>query len=314
MNTLKRIFLAVAGLFVLTHTLQAHYDPNIGRWISRDPIFEKGGVNLYGFVRNDGIDSIDALGLIISSKCPIDKELSELGVSYKHEEIDGMHKYSGGTLAMDNEIIRAMIAFEHTFEFKQDTTDKCWAKLQKHIKAREQVIANARILKDLKFGPKPESTGLGEAVDGPKNTTMMCWDAKDAAMLAQSRRDVRSAIFIPGDAGYIANTNHGSYKLGGSDNELGYEGENIIYLGKGEFFGHMPGNPEDKVKNMRGWMDEIKSWHSGTGTSDLWDKREVITTGVDGFKIKGGLEWKFDFNPYTTVKPGSWMKLTWPKQ
>ncbi len=43
MNTLKRIFLAIAGLFVLTHTLQAHYDPNIGRWISRDPIAEAGG-------------------------------------------------------------------------------------------------------------------------------------------------------------------------------------------------------------------------------------------------------------------------------
>jgi len=67
MNTLKRIFLAVAGLFVLTHTLQAHYDPNIGRWISRDPIFEKGGVNLYGFVGNDGVNWVDILGLTEST-------------------------------------------------------------------------------------------------------------------------------------------------------------------------------------------------------------------------------------------------------
>ena len=63
MNTLKRIFLAVAGLFVLTHTLQAHYDPNIGRWINRDPIAEVGGVNLYGFVGNDGLNRSDVLGL-----------------------------------------------------------------------------------------------------------------------------------------------------------------------------------------------------------------------------------------------------------
>jgi uncharacterized protein RhaS with RHS repeats len=62
MNTLKRIFLAVAGLFVLTHTLQAHYDPNLGRWISRDPIAEEGGTNMYGFVGNDGISYVDPKG------------------------------------------------------------------------------------------------------------------------------------------------------------------------------------------------------------------------------------------------------------
>ena len=38
------------------------YDPVMGRWPSRDPIEEEGGVNLYGFVVNDGVDSIDALG------------------------------------------------------------------------------------------------------------------------------------------------------------------------------------------------------------------------------------------------------------
>ena len=63
MNIFKRVFLTVAGLFVLTHTVQAHYDPNIGRWISRDPIAEVGGVNLYEYAGNDGINAIDYLGL-----------------------------------------------------------------------------------------------------------------------------------------------------------------------------------------------------------------------------------------------------------
>jgi RHS repeat-associated protein len=40
-----------------------HYDPQLGRWPSRDPIEEDGGVNLYGFVGNDGINTIDLLGL-----------------------------------------------------------------------------------------------------------------------------------------------------------------------------------------------------------------------------------------------------------
>ena len=62
MNILRPILLAVASLFVLAHTAQAHYDPNIGRWISRDPIEEDGGFNLYGFVGNDGVNNVDYLG------------------------------------------------------------------------------------------------------------------------------------------------------------------------------------------------------------------------------------------------------------
>jgi hypothetical protein len=40
-----------------------YYDPKTGRWPSRDPIEEEGGMNLYGFVRNDGLNIWDVLGL-----------------------------------------------------------------------------------------------------------------------------------------------------------------------------------------------------------------------------------------------------------
>jgi hypothetical protein len=43
------------------------YDPLTGRWPSRDPIEEAGGVNLYGFVGNDGVDWVDLCGL---RRCP----------------------------------------------------------------------------------------------------------------------------------------------------------------------------------------------------------------------------------------------------
>jgi RHS repeat-associated protein len=39
-----------------------YYDPLTGRWPSRDPIEERGGLNLYGFVRNDGLNRFDRLG------------------------------------------------------------------------------------------------------------------------------------------------------------------------------------------------------------------------------------------------------------
>ena len=39
-----------------------YYDPLTGRWPSRDPIEEQGGINLYGFVRNNGVNRWDLLG------------------------------------------------------------------------------------------------------------------------------------------------------------------------------------------------------------------------------------------------------------
>jgi RHS repeat-associated protein len=40
-----------------------YYDSVTGRWPSRDPIGERGGVNLYGFVGNDSLSHTDMLGL-----------------------------------------------------------------------------------------------------------------------------------------------------------------------------------------------------------------------------------------------------------
>ena len=40
-----------------------YYLPALGRWPSRDPIGEDGGVNLYGFVGNDGLNRSDHFGM-----------------------------------------------------------------------------------------------------------------------------------------------------------------------------------------------------------------------------------------------------------
>jgi RHS repeat-associated protein len=39
------------------------YNPNTGRWLSRDPIAELGGANLYAFVHNSPIQNLDLFGL-----------------------------------------------------------------------------------------------------------------------------------------------------------------------------------------------------------------------------------------------------------
>jgi len=41
----------------------AFYSAEQGRWLNRDPIREKGGINVYGFVHNSPLNKYDILGL-----------------------------------------------------------------------------------------------------------------------------------------------------------------------------------------------------------------------------------------------------------
>ncbi len=47
------------GLYYYTYR---HYNPESGRWINRDPIAEEGGLNLYAFCVNNGINLWDLWG------------------------------------------------------------------------------------------------------------------------------------------------------------------------------------------------------------------------------------------------------------
>ena len=56
-----KYFDAETGLYYYGYR---YYDPVFNHWLSKDPIGERGGKNLYGFVENSSINQIDAHGLM----------------------------------------------------------------------------------------------------------------------------------------------------------------------------------------------------------------------------------------------------------
>ena len=58
------------GTAILYYYGYRYYDPVTGRWPSRDPIGERGGSNVYGFVLNNPIAGTDYLGKVEVTKLP----------------------------------------------------------------------------------------------------------------------------------------------------------------------------------------------------------------------------------------------------
>jgi len=56
--------LVAIALCLAARNVFGYYNPEVGRWLSRDPIEEEGAANLYIFVRNNAERGVDGLGLI----------------------------------------------------------------------------------------------------------------------------------------------------------------------------------------------------------------------------------------------------------
>jgi RHS repeat-associated protein len=58
-----------------------YYSPSQGRFLGRDPIQEEGGLNLYGFCRNNAINRWDVLGQFGADVIRVDERNNGAGRS-----------------------------------------------------------------------------------------------------------------------------------------------------------------------------------------------------------------------------------------
>jgi uncharacterized protein RhaS with RHS repeats len=92
MKSSKSFSLITVLIILLGYTELAHafYNPETGSFLNRDPIEERGGENLYGFVRNDGVNQWDLLGLKL-------KQGDKLDV-----KCNGSESKTAGSIFVDN--------------------------------------------------------------------------------------------------------------------------------------------------------------------------------------------------------------------
>lgn len=62
-NRVAKLMAVVCAMLFAAGTAQAFYNPSTGRWLSRDLLGEGDGPNIHAFLRNDGLNRIDLLGL-----------------------------------------------------------------------------------------------------------------------------------------------------------------------------------------------------------------------------------------------------------
>ena len=106
--------------------LQTTYKTASGRssWLGRDPIEEKGGVNLYAFVRNNGINLIDILGAAPLEKANYNPQFPTRGSLDQDADFEKKHKLNCGKCKIE---INITDAFYHLRTFKRSGTSRIYA-------------------------------------------------------------------------------------------------------------------------------------------------------------------------------------------
>jgi hypothetical protein len=225
-------------------------DPSPGRWFSRDPIEEDGGLSLYGFSNNDPLDENDFLGLKI--KGCIDRYLNSLGLradtDYTKSK-DGVYSTDKDFQGTDDNnfsklVVIRMLKSTTVFSLAGSGENENESNIKKHITARQTIVNNA-LNANFKFGtgvPHPttgflsdpqkyfDSLNNGETIIACHSLSYIIFETGNKFNRDGNRN--YDAVWIPGDWGYIRNLDYEEHPENwGRDGLSGgaWSGENVFH-------------------------------------------------------------------------------------
>ena len=273
-----------------------------GHFLSRDPLEEAGGVNLYGFVNNNPVNATDPFGLVIETSCdPIDDYLNSLGISFRRT---GSYRYtlSGGDLgagdASAKMIVSRMLFTKHVFKISSGGGSAA-ANLVRHVDARLTIVRNA-LRANFQFGEgrltseqiqqfhaNPQRffddiNGTGQRLACRAVTTIIFESGNNWATRENRHYDF---VWIPGDWGYIRNLAWERDPTAWGPGSL-YKGENVIHTGSAGyagleemFWGHFDSGVHPSISEDD-WFYNIRyKWKGGLGGDPRW-KKLIVGPGV----------------------------------
>ena len=278
------------------------YNPTTGRWLSRDPIDESGGLNSYGFAGNDSVGAIDPVGLVIACHCP-EAYFKENGIT------PGMYTKSGDTYSAiaggrgptsgTGFILWRMLLTSHQFKAAGLKVEN----LKKHVAARHTIVNNA-LKANFRFGTgqKLDWTGFtddpqaffdkrnnGRTVIACQALSLIIFETGNrfgqTGWAAGHRTYEPDRVWIPGDWGYIINlayTDDGDWTDENGQNR-GVQGENVFCTGDDLFWGHFA-DGKHPAKSKQWWWNEVQSWTSKSGKHGTPDWRNDIKYPVTGLQ------------------------------
>ena len=96
-----------------------YYSPTLGRFINRDPIEESGGLNLYGFVGNNGVNKWDYLGMNEGLEW-LDDGTWTYSVNNYNDAGDNWSYYNGSTQAELDALMSALSMQSNSIEMFEE--------------------------------------------------------------------------------------------------------------------------------------------------------------------------------------------------
>ncbi len=240
---------------------------------------------------------------IKTNNVPIDDYLKEQGIA-EYDNHGSVYSHGGVCpLELKQEIIYSMLSSGRIFVVAGVTAKEAIENLKNHLTARERIVEYTSKSFIFEAGPaekmnpeyfqrnesgkwEPKSSWLKAAEDVIFNPSgfeyeIACAPLTHSIMVAvngSENMQLKIPIYdrddwVPGDWGYIENTAHIEGKT-----PAGREGQNLIYVGGGQFWGHPAGR-----KTLNDWICYIlKEWN---GKPELQNWRTYTKMGLEGTQI-----------------------------